>query len=141
MKLIRLRTVLLAGAAYFVVGIATAALAGMASSPSGVKGWRLVAWLLSLAIFSVHFAIERRRSTRGVSVAVRVALGVALGAFVLAAVGPLRSHWSDPSRMKVALLSLVAWPVLTGIPAFLVALVASSVLDRATAAQKTRGAT
>ena len=141
MRLIRLRTVLLAGAGYVIVGTATAALAAMASSPSGVKAWRLLAWLLSLVIFGVHFAIERRRGPRAVTVAMNVALAVALGAFVLAAVGPLRSHWGDPSRVKLAFLSLVAWPMLTGIPAFLVALVASSVLDRATAAQKTRSAT
>jgi len=130
MRPIRLRTVLLASAAYIVVGIATAALAGMASSPSGVKAWRLAAWLLSLAIFGVQIAIERRRRLGRVSVAVSVALAVAIGAFVLAALGPLRSHWGDPSRLKLALLSLVAWPVLTGIPAFLVALTAGFFLDR-----------
>jgi hypothetical protein len=132
MRPIRIRIVLLASAAYIVVGIATAALAGMASSPSGVKAWRLAAWLLSLAIFGVQFAIERRRRLGRVNVALSVALAVAIGAFVLAVLGPLRSHWGDPSRLKLALLSLVAWPVLTGIPAFLVALIAGFILDRVT---------
>ena len=132
MRPIRLGPILLAGIAYILVGTATAAFAGMASSPSGVKGWRLVAWLLSLAVFSFHFVVERRRATRGVSLAVAVALGVAIGALGVAALGPVRSHWGDKSRLKLALLSLVAWPLLTGIPAFLVALTGSFVLDRLT---------
>jgi O-antigen ligase len=102
----------------------------MASSPPGVKAWRLAAWLLSLVVFGAQIAIERRRRLGRVSVAVSVALGVAIGAFVLAALGPFRSHWGDPSRLKLALLSLAAWPVLTGVLAFLVALIAGFILDR-----------
>lgn len=130
MRQIRVWTVLLAGAAYVIVGTATAALAGMASSPTGVKTWRLAAWLLSLGIFGTHIAVERRRQLRAVSVATSVALAVALGAFVVAALGPFRAHWGDPSRLRLAMLSLVAWPLLTGIPAFGVALVVGVVLDR-----------
>ena len=129
----RVRTLLLAATAYVIVGTATAALAGAASSPSGVKAWRLAAWLLSLGIFGVHIAIERRRQLSSISIATSAALAVALGACIVAALGPFRSHWSDPSRLKLALLSLVAWPLLTGIPAFAVALLVVSVLDRVSA--------
>lgn len=122
--------VLLAGAAYVLVGTVTAILAGMAPSSAGVKGWRFAAWLLSLVVFAVHFAIERDRDARRVSVAARVALAVAIGAFGVAALGPMRMHWGEPARLKLAMLSLVAWPVVTGVPAFVVALLGGTVLDR-----------
>ena len=141
MRQIRVHTLLLASAAYVVVGIATAALAGTASSPTGVKAWRLAAWLLSLGIFVAHIVSERRRQLSRTSAATSVALAVALGAFVVAALGPFRSHWSDPSRLKLAMLSLVAWPLLTGIPAFALALFVNLVLDRLPAISPSSAAT
>lgn len=134
MQQIRVWTILLAGVAYVVVGIGTAMLAGVASSPTGVQGWRLAAWLLSLGVFGVHLVIERRRHEyrpgAARKIALQVALAVALGALGVAALGPMRSHWGEPHVLRLALLSLVAWPVLTGVPAFAVALTISIVLDR-----------
>jgi len=139
MRQMRAWAVLLASIAYVVVGIGTAILAGVASSPPGVKAWRLAAWLLSLAIFGIHLAIERGRHAHRLRVAVQVALAVALGALGVAAFGPVRSHWGEPHLLKLTVLSLVAWPVLTGAPAFAVALVVGFVLDRvATATQSSR---
>lgn len=123
-------TILLAGAAYVLIGIGTSMLAAGVTSSGGGKAWRLAAWLLSLVIFFVHFATERDREPRRVRVAARVALAVAIGAFGVAALGPLRMHWADAARLKLVLLSLVAWPVLTGVPAFVVALLGGVVLDR-----------
>lgn len=130
MRQFRAWTILLASVAYVVGGAATAMLARSASSPAGVRGWRLAAWLLSLGVFCAHFLGERRRHWRVLHVAARVALGVALGALMLAALGPVRTHWGEPSRLQLAAFALVAWPLLTGIPAFLVALVGGLVLDR-----------
>ena len=121
---------MLAGAAYVLVGTGTAILAGMASSSAGVKGWRLAAWLLSLAVFGVHFAIERDRGGRRVTVAARVALAVAIGGLGVAVFGPIRAHWGEPARLKLAMLSLVAWPLLTGVPAFVVAILGGVACDR-----------
>lgn len=129
MRQIRAWTLLIPGAAYVLVGAATAMLAQSAPSPTGVKASRLAAWLLSLGVFGIHFARERRHDQRVVHVAARVATAVALGALGLALLGPVRTHWGEPSRLKLALLSLVAWPILTGSPAFLVALVGGRVLD------------
>ncbi|MGH7655914.1 MAG: methyltransferase family protein [Gemmatimonadaceae bacterium] len=123
-------SLLLAGVAYVVVGIGAAALAGAASSPSAVTAWRLAAWLLSLAIFAIHLIVERRRSGRRRSVAIRVALAVALGAIVLAALGPVRKHFGEPHPLNLIMLSLVAWPVITGVPAFVAAFLIGVVLDR-----------
>lgn len=130
MRHLRVWTVVLASAGYIVVGFGFAILAGMASSPTGVKTWRLAAWLFSLLIFGVHLAIERPRHGSRRAAAVQVALAVALGALGVAILGPFRAHWGEPNLAKLALLSLVAWPLLTGVPAFVVALTIGVILDR-----------
>src|SRR5665647_818546 len=88
-----LRTILLASSGYVIAGTATSFLAQAAPSAAAVQGWRLTAWLLSLAVFGLHFAIERRGQVLRRSVAWHVALAVALGAFVVTALGPIRTHW------------------------------------------------
>lgn len=128
----RITTTLLTGAAYVVVGVGTAALSRIASTPASAKTWRLAAWLLSLAIFATHFFVERNRRLRPSSVAARVALAVAIGALGVAVLGPVRAHWSEAGRLRLALLSIVAWPVITGVPAFVVALIGGLALDRLT---------
>lgn len=126
-----IRPVLLVAVIYAVVGIVTADLAGSTSSHQTVTMWRLAAWLLSLIAFMGHIAYERVRRPREVrNTAARVAAAVALGAFALAAVGPVRSHWGTPDFWRVSVLSLPLWPVLTGVPAFLVAFAAGSILRR-----------
>ena len=122
---------LLAAIAYAIVGVVTAALAREAASAGMRTVWRLAAWLLSLAVFLGHLVYERFRlgkSTR--DAAARVALAVAFGAFILAVAGPVRSHWHANDLWRTAVLSLIAWPVLTGVPAFLAALAAGAILDR-----------
>ena len=132
MRQLRVVTVLLAGVAYVVIGMGTAILAREASSAAGVKFWRFAAWLLSIGVFVVHFVIERRRHARGLTVAALVAAAVALGGLGVAALGPLRAHWGDPHGFRRAVLSLVLFPIVTGLPAFLVALIGDVVLDRRT---------
>lgn len=122
--------ILLAGAAYVLIGTGTSILAAASPSSVGGRGWRLAAWVLSLIVFGVHLAIERRRDPRPVRAAARVALAVAIGAFGVAALGPVRMHWGEPARLKLIMLSLVAWPLLTGVPAFVVAFLVSIGLDR-----------
>ncbi len=121
-----------AALAYVLVGITTAALAGAAASPVGTKSWRLAGWALSLAVFLAHLVFARRRSARSLGAAARVALAVAVAALVLAVVGPVRGHWGEPNIGRVVLLSIVVWPLMTGIPAFVVAFAADRVFDRIT---------
>jgi hypothetical protein len=101
-----------AGCAYAGIGVGTAALAGATSSSAAVKSWRLVAWAVSLAIFIIHVAVEHTQWRRRVSSALHVAVAVALGAFGVALLGPVRSQWGEPQLMRVATLSLVVWPFL-----------------------------
>jgi hypothetical protein len=50
--------------------------------------------------------------------------------FALALFGPVRTHWNAADFRKSALLSVVLWPVLTGIPAFALSYMAAVVLNR-----------
>ena len=125
-----LRSVLVTGLAYAVIGVVTAGLAQSTSTAQG-RIWRLCAWLLSLIAFASHLAWERLRAgAPTLTAARRVAGAVALGAFALAAAGPARAHWSANDFWRIAVLSLALWPVLTGVPAFLAALVGGSILGR-----------
>jgi hypothetical protein len=122
---------LLVAVIYAVVGIVTADLARSAPSPQMRTVWRLTAWLLSLIGFAGHIAHEQLRLRSAVrATAAHTAAAVALGAFALAAAGPVRGHWGASDFWRASVLSLLLWPVLTGVPAFLVALVGGSMFRR-----------
>lgn len=123
------RAAVVAGAVYLIAGLVFATLAGSAPSPALRTTWRAAAYLVSAVVFAVHIRHERMRRDRPpLTTALHVAIGVALGACGLALAANLHAL-STPSANRVRLaVALVAWPVLTGVPAYLVALVASSVL-------------
>jgi len=124
--------VLLVALAYPIVGVLTGAAAQSAPSLSARTAWRLAGWVLSFIVFASHVVYEHRRSSSGTTAAaLRVAGAVAIGAFVLAAVGPVRSHWATDRFWRVSVLSLALWPAITGMPAFLVALLAGLIHGRA----------
>lgn len=124
---------------YAVVGVATA---DFARSPTSQirTAWRLAAWLLSLVAFAGHIAYEQLRFRSTVrSTAAHTAAAVAVGAFLLAAAGPVRSHWGTTEFLRVSLLSLAVWPILTGVPAYLVALVIGMIVRRLGVREQTAG--
>jgi hypothetical protein len=57
-------------------------------------------------------------------------LAVALGAFGLAAAATVRALLSGTGNMRLHAIALVAWPMLTAVPAFLVAIAVAAVLAR-----------
>ena len=122
------RTVVLLGIGYALVGIV------FAVPTSHVRAWRLAAWAVSAVGYAAHIAYERfrLRNSPG-SAALHVALAVALGAFVLAVGANIHSlsAGSVNQHRQLLLLSLGIWPVITALPAFLVALGANLVLGRA----------
>lgn len=125
---------LLAAAVYTAVGIVFALPAG------NLRFWRLAAWLVSGFVFGVHLMYERfqlRHSNP--SSALHVALSAALGAFGLAVGANVHSLsvTSTPRQHQLLLIALVAWPVFTGIPAFLVALAAGGMLGKLSAQERT----
>jgi hypothetical protein len=116
------------GVVYSLVGI-------LFAMPTGhVRVWRLAAWGVSAVAFAAHIAYERFRArSPALSGALRVALAVALGAFGLAVGANLHSlsvASSTDQHRRLLLLALAIWPVLTSLPAFLVALAAGGVLTR-----------
>jgi len=99
-----------------------------------VQAWRLAAWAVSAAGYAAHIAYERfRLQDSPGSAALHVAFAVALGAFGLAVGANIHSltTGSASQHRKLLLLSLGIWPVITALPAFLVALGTNIVLVRA----------
>jgi hypothetical protein len=118
---------------YPVVGITFAALANPSASNEMRVNWRLAAWLASAAAFAAHLGYEHFRLRNSPPrAALHVSAAVALGAFALAVWVNVHAHWSGASshQSPLAPLALVVFPAVTGVPAFVVALVALAVLAR-----------
>jgi len=95
--------------------------------------WRLAAWGVSGALLTAHVLYERfRLQNPPLTAALHVGLGSAIGGFGIAVGANVHSMLAAvPSRNLAMLkLSLAIWPVVTGLPAFLVALGMSAVLTR-----------
>jgi len=119
--------VLLVGGLYAFVGIT------FALPDSHARAWRLAAWIVSGVVYAIHVGYERcwlRNSS--LSSALHVASGSALGALGLAigAIVHSLSVTTTSQHQRLLLIALVAWPVITGVPAFLVGLGASGLLGR-----------
>jgi len=125
----RLNVVLLGGV-YFIVGVVFGELAKWAGSEQGQFRWRLAAWGVSAAVYAAHIAYEHfRLRNRATALALHVALAAALGAFLLAAAATLHAmRLSSHAPYWLYLLALVLWPLMTGVPAFVVAFVGAKVL-------------
>ena len=123
---------ILFGIVYFVVGITFAALAGSLASNEMRVMWRLAAWLASAAAFAVHIGYEHfrlRNSPR--SIALHASVAVALGAFGLAVGANVHALLATPSNHSLKFVfALVVWPIVTAVPAFVVALAAAAGLAR-----------
>lgn len=124
--------VLLCGAVYAVVGLVFGELAGTSASATTRFAWRWAAWIVSAVTFGAHLGYEhlvRQRAPR--RVAWYVALAAALGAFGLAA-GANVHNWQSPTRAhsQMLVVSLLIWPVITLVPAFIVAFLGSLMLER-----------
>ena len=127
-----LRMATLIAIVYPVVGIAFAALANPSVSNEMRVTWRLAAWLVSAAAFAAHLGYEHfRLRSSPLRAALHVSVAVALGAFLLAVWVIVHAHWVASSHQSpLAPLALVVFPAVTGVPAFVVALVAVAVLAR-----------
>lgn len=122
------RAVVLFGIGYALVGIV------FEVPTTHVHAWRLAAWAVSAVGYAAHIAYERFRLQNSPgTAALHVALAVALGAFGLAVGANIHSlsTGSADQHRQLLLLSLGIWPVITALPAFLVALGTNVVLARA----------
>jgi len=117
---------LLAGALYVSIGVGFARL----SVPS-VFFWRLAAWMVSAVVYAAHIGYEHFRiggSPR--SIALHVAFGAAVGGFGLAAAANVHSLVTGTGNLRLVRIALLIWPLITGVPAFVVAWVLTAVLAR-----------
>jgi hypothetical protein len=116
---------------YPVAGIAFAALAGHSVSHAMLVTWRLAAWLVCAAAFAAHLGYELfRLRSPSLRAALHVAAAVALGAFFLAVWVNIQHRGDSSHQSPLAPWALVLFPLVTGVPAFVVALVAAAGLAR-----------
>jgi len=123
------RVVILLGIAYSVVGIVFGTLASPTVSGQS-RVMRLAAWVVSAAVYAAHIGYERfRLGASARATAMHVAMAVALGAFLLAAAATVHSMIvASHAPYWRYLLALALWPIVTALPAFLVAFVAGALL-------------
>jgi hypothetical protein len=117
------RTALLVGVAYCLIGRV------FALPSDHVREWRLAAWVVSGAVFAAHIAYEhfRLRDTARAT-AWHASVAVAFGAFSLALVANIHDLGSASGYRPRMLIAFVAWPLLTAVPAFIVALALAAAL-------------
>ena len=121
-----LRAVLLTGVFYCTIGIAFGAFAAWSSSNRMVVAWRVASFVISLVAFAIHIGYEHfSLGNRPLIVALHASLAVALGGFLLALAANINSIRVANSNHGLLAIALIIWPVMTGIPAFLVALIAA----------------
>jgi hypothetical protein len=109
------------GLVYLVIGQLFALLANGAGSDGTRVAWRLAAWALSAVVFTAHTGHERIR-LRSVArtAALRASSAAGVGAFLIAVVVIVRGHGA-PGHAGARALALVLFPVVTMLPAFVVA--------------------
>jgi len=120
-----LRGAILFGLGYFLVGRL------FAVPGEHARAWRLAAWVVSGLLYAMHFRFELvslRNPPR--MLALHLAVAVAIGAFALALALLMRSVAVQGSLEPKWLLALVLFPLVTALPAFLVALVGAVALAR-----------
>src|SRR2546427_324847 len=121
---------ILVAVAYVVTGIGFGALAKSADA-NHVRLWRLAAWVASAAVAAAQIGYEHYRlGSSPRATALHAAGAVALGAFGLALAANIHALFAATHGQPSPLLALVAWPVITAVPAFLVALAVAAVLAR-----------
>lgn len=132
MKHARLARIILVGVVYAVVGIGFGELANLAVSDQVRFMWRYGAWVACGSVYVTHIWYEHFRLHNPPRVtSLHAATAVALGGCLLA-VAAMAHALTVPSHAPywLYLIALVAWPVITGVPAFVVALVLAVGLTR-----------
>jgi hypothetical protein len=120
---------ILVGVLYFGAGIAAIALAAAAPSDEIRSVGRFSAFAISALVLAADIAYEHfglRNTAR--PTAWHASVAVALGALALALMANIHDLGSASGYRPKMLIALVAWPLLTAVPAFIVALVVAAAL-------------
>jgi hypothetical protein len=119
----------LIGAAYFVFGVAFATFASWSGSPAMRETWNRSGFAISAVAFLLHLGYEHfRLQSSPLRTASHVAMAVALGAFALAVRANIHGLFVGGANQRLLAIALVAWPAITAVPAFAVALAACGAL-------------
>jgi hypothetical protein len=123
-----MRAVILFGIVYGVVGIA---FPNPSASNKMQFMWRLGAWLICALAFAIHIGLEQFRYHNSPKrTALHAAASVSLGAFALAVAANIHALRAGSGNPRLLTLALVIWPIITGVPAFIVALVTAVLLTQ-----------
>lgn len=115
---------MLVGALYCTIGIGFSAFAARSTSHRTVVAWNVASFVVSAIVFAIHIGYENfGLSNRPLMVALHASLAVALGAFLLAVSANIHSFRVANSNHRLLAIALVIWPLMTGIPAFVVTLI------------------
>ena len=114
---------LVAALMYPAIGIGFAFL----DSPFGVRFWRLAAWAASAVVLVAHVIYEQRRHSPPLRTAWHVSFAVALGAFILAVWVLAFGYVVGARRSSLAPFALLLFPLLSGVPAFVIALIIAGI--------------
>lgn len=122
-----LLSALLIGALYFLIGAGFSAFARWDTSIATHETWNRLAFLLSGFLFLIHLGHEHFRLRHSPQIiATHVAIAVAIGAFGLALMANIHDLSSPSGYRTRMLVALLAWPLLTSVPAFTVALIVTA---------------
>jgi hypothetical protein len=118
--------VILFGMVYLAVGVAFPNPPG--SNPAQFV-WRLAAWLICALAFAIHIGLEHFRLRNSpYRKALHATAAVALGAFGIAVAANIHALMAGTGNQRLLPLALVIWPIVAGLPAFVVAWAAAAVL-------------
>ena len=116
--------------AYAVIGIGSGVLANL-DDAARVRLWRYSAWVASAVAAAAQIGYEHHRlGSSPRSTALHAAGAVALGAFGLAVGANVHWLFTAARGPRLPLIALVAWPVVTAVPAFVAALAVAALLAR-----------
>ncbi len=126
-----LGTAILAGALYVAAGMSSAALARAAGTGRMEFFWRLSAFVASVVVLAAHVGYEHFRLRRTMRPTVwHATVGGAFGGFGLALLANIHDLGSASGYRPKMLIALAAWPLLTAVPACVVAMVVAAGLGR-----------
>jgi hypothetical protein len=126
--------IILVGVVYALVGIGFGELAHLASSDQVQFRLRLGAFVASAAVYGAHIWYEHFRLNNSPwTTSLNAGLAVGLGALLLAAAALAHALTvSTHAPFRLHLIAFVVWPIITGVPTFLVAIVLTTILTRLT---------
>lgn len=119
-----IRPALILGLIYCLDGLVFGMFAGWSKSPLTVTAWRLAAWLTCAVLFVVHNWYEHYQFHNSPGkTALHASFAAAIGAFGLAVAANIHALFVSSANQLMLGLSLVIWPLLTAVPAFIAAFV------------------